>query len=644
MTQLINVPRYTLVFKILLVFILFTPIIATAKHIIVIYDVSGSMVSLGRGNNVKIFMESADIRRVNEYLTNLLFTNTSQSLRNKDDSHIKECNAAFVGKPLYQTGDVLTYAEYAKQRSTKINRAKVSHNEFQKQLPDPTKLKQSFPGMVSFLLRAEVEVHDELYRETDDETYWVFVTDGDIDNSGKSDPGISSILKRLAEIEEEFYAPIIFSLFVNDHVKIEVRQLNETVGINEIFVAKPTKPKDPMKEIQLTKDNEGKFISETLIIDTRNPEKSKFKLNTVNVEIVDEYQKPLKIMAEDNETDILRVPPVSLDGNSPPYKKFRIPFTANREIANPNNNLKLEITYTYDGEDKVYSSPFINYTVFIDSIYIATVENPDRQVETLDLIFSEGKYNASLTIQSESPNKDAFKIDQIRSEIQYKDGRKLCDTTVPQATKGLGDTFNLEVPKEGRLDWYGNKVVFEINYQYENEKKSAKIQILFDVQGGSTGFPMWLLWALLVPAILLVLFLLYRFLKPVIFPPLPEYHIALTEVNKDGTEFGETKYFTLINEATLEFGDRGSEELRFDVGTEAFLYCDKKNLLLFTDADDDKGHILDLPETLILNRAEDEDDVRIHCEIVDDASEESVKENDTPIFATNSDDKDPLSE
>ena len=95
-------------------------------------------------------------------------------------------------------------------------------------------------------------------------------------------------------------------------------------------------------------------------------------------------------MAEDNDTDILRVPSVSLDGNSPSYK-FRIPFTANREIANPNNKLKLEITYTYNGENKVYSSPFINYTVFIDSIYIATVENPDRQVETLDLIFSEGK-------------------------------------------------------------------------------------------------------------------------------------------------------------------------------------------------------------------------------------------------------------
>ena len=82
---------------------------AAAKHIIVIYDVSGSMVKLN-----KDYMKSKDIRRVNEYLTDLLFTNTSQSLRDKvNDSYIKECDAAYVGKPLYQSGDTLTYAEYA---------------------------------------------------------------------------------------------------------------------------------------------------------------------------------------------------------------------------------------------------------------------------------------------------------------------------------------------------------------------------------------------------------------------------------------------------------------------------------------------------------------------------------------------------
>ena len=70
-------------------------------------------------------------------------------------------------------------------------------------------------------------------------TYWVFVTDGDIDNSGKSDPGISSVLKRLAEIEDEFYSPMLYGVFVNNHVKIEVRRLQKRGIIDSIFVATP---------------------------------------------------------------------------------------------------------------------------------------------------------------------------------------------------------------------------------------------------------------------------------------------------------------------------------------------------------------------------------------------------------------------
>ena len=146
-----------------------------------------------------------------------------------DDSQIKECDAVYVGKPLYQSGDILTYAEYAKRRSTKLNRAQVRRDEFQRQLPNPMTPKKSFYGKVSYLLRAEVEVYDEFYNDADNETYWVFVTDGDIDNSGKSDPGISSVLRRLAEIEDEFHSPMICGVLVNNHVRIQVRKLRKSV-------------------------------------------------------------------------------------------------------------------------------------------------------------------------------------------------------------------------------------------------------------------------------------------------------------------------------------------------------------------------------------------------------------------------------
>ena len=95
---------------------------------------------------------------------------------------------------------------------------------------------------VSYLLRAEVEVYDALYDNAYDETYWVFVTDGDIDNSGKSDPGISSVLKRHAEIEDEFHSPMIFGVLVNNHVRVQVRKLRKSIDINTIFFATPTNP------------------------------------------------------------------------------------------------------------------------------------------------------------------------------------------------------------------------------------------------------------------------------------------------------------------------------------------------------------------------------------------------------------------
>ena len=631
MIHLINVPRRTLTISVFLIFLLFAPM-AAGKHIIVVYDVSGSMVRLG----TDIYMESQDIRRVNEYLTNLLFTNTSQPLRDKvNDLYIKECDAAFVGKPLYQNGDILTYAEYAERRDVKLDGAQVSKSEFHGHLPDPITLRTSFYGMVSYLLRAEVEVYDEL-RDADDETYWVFVTDGDIDNSGKSDPGISSVLKRLAEIEDEFYSPMIYAVFVNDHVQIEVRRIQKRGDIDSIFIATPTKPKEPIQEIQLSPNEEGKFFSETLTINTENSEKRKFNLNRVNVEIVDRDNKPLRIINEDNATGILSVDPVVLAGNPPPHE-FSLSLPANREIAAPDNMMKLEITYSFNGEDKVFTAPLMNYTAEITIIYVARLNDPGRPAKGLELLFADDKYSGSLTIQTESPQIDAFQIDRIRGHIQYKDTRKLCDAVVPQQIKRIGEPFSVEIPKRNRLDWYGNKVVLEIDYKYEKERLSKTIKIPYKLEGGGTGFPSWLLWVFLIPVLCVLVFLLIRRLMPG-----PIVHsITLTEVSEAGTPLRETERFTLGNKQSLEFNPRSSNESCFDVGSAAFLYCDKKNLWLFADADDEEGRILNLPETLTLRRSEDDDQVHVRCEIADNSTDEPG-EDDTLIIDAGSSSGNPL--
>ena len=638
MIRLINVPRYTIIVSVLLVFIL-SPPMAVAKHIIVIYDVSGSMVSLRIDGRVNTYMESEDIRRVNQYLTNLLFTNASQSLRDDNDTITTECDAAYVGKPLYQSGDILTYAEYAKQHSTKLNRTQVSQNEFQRQLPDPMNLRRSFYGLVSYLLRAEVEVYDALYNDADDETYWVFVTDGDIDNSGKSDPGISEVLKRAEEIEVEFHSPIIFSMFVNEHVRIRVRKLQKSNIIDSIFFATPTKPGKSVQEIQFTMDNDGKFISETLTVETYNSVKSNFKLNSINVEIVDKFNRPLQIV-QDNEFDVIVVPPVSLDGNPPP-SEFRIPLPAHREIAAPGNALKLEATYSFKGEDKIHSpKPPIKYRTRIDSIYVSNLDNPEQQAKELNLNFSEDTYRVDLVIQSESYNKKAFRIDQLRCQVQYKDGRKLCDVTVPKISERLGEPFSIKVPKQNRLDWRGNKIVLKINYKYNEEAKSETIEIPYKLIGGSSGFPMWLLWVILLPILGIFFYFLIRKIIELISHK-DEHHVMLTQVSETGTPLGEKAYFIIENDTTLEFGPEGPEELRFDVGSNAYIHCVKKNLMLFANADDEKGHILDLPEILTLNQGEDDDEIYVRCEIADDTDNEPADDND-PIIASNASNTNPL--
>ena len=631
MTHFRNVPRYILIVSVFVIILMF-PCMAAAKHIIVIYDVSGSMVRLN-----KEYMGSQDIRRVNEYLTELLFTNTSQPLRDKvNDSYIKECDAAYVGKPLYQNGDTLTYVEYAEKRDAKLNRARVSKSEFQRQLPNPATLKLSFYGLVSYLLRAEVEVYDELYSQADDETYWVFVTDGDIDNSGKSDPGISSVLKRLAEIEVEFYSPMIYSVFVKKHVKIEVRRLRKRDDITSIFIAPATKPEEPVREIQLSPDEKGKFFSETLTIDTENSEKTKFKLNNINVEIIDRDYKPLQIMNPNNTAGILVIDPVELHGNPPPHE-FHVSLPANREIAAPDNMMKLEVTYSFNGEDRIYAAPRINYTADIKVIYVANLADPDRPAQGLELLFSDDKYSKSLTIQTESPAKDAFQIDQIRGHIQYKDNRELCDVVVPEKIKRIGEQFSVQVPKQDRLDWYGNRIVLEIDYKYEKEPQSETIEIPYQLVGGGTGFPLWLVLVFLVPVLGVVVFLLIRHIIP---DPIV-HSITLTEVSEAGTPLSESGYFTLENKQSLEFGPRGPDELHFDVGSEAFLYCTKKNLMLFEDADDEEGRVLDLPEILRLSRGEDREDVHVECKTTEEDYDEPA-DDDGPITRSNRSDGSPL--
>ena len=69
---------------------------------------------------------------------------------------------------------------------------------------------------------------------------------------------------------------------------------------------------------------------------------------------------------------------------------------------------------------------------------------------------------------------------------------------------------------------------------------------------------------------------------------------------------------------------------------------DGKEILLFEDADADDGQPIELPGTLTLSRGEDDEEtVRVRCEIVEDAFDEPLADDDS-LSEPNSSDYNPL--
>lgn len=613
-----NIIRY--VFIVTLLFTLCLPV-ANAKHIIVVYDVSSSMYKLNVASGPSTKMESKDIRRVNGYLTNLLFTNVSQSLLDSDDTHIRECDADYVGQPLYQSGDIITYAEYAKRRYPKLNRQQVSSDEFQAKLPDPNDLRRSFFGQVSYLLRAEVEVYEELFNENDDETYWIFVTDGDVDRSAENDPNYSDILQRHTSIEDKYDDPMIVGILVNGHVRIEVRRIQ--LISETMFIANAAAPNKLVEEIQLKKDKSGRFYSEPLFINTKDANKTKYKLNSVIVEIFDKDGNPLQIVGNDSSNSTHKLTPVLLHGNVLPTK-FQIPLPDNTEMIAP-GKLTLKVNYTFKGKDDTYTL-YTEYEPVDSNVYITNLGKPNQQVEKVLIRLSEGSYRAMLVVRSKSPNKTAFRIDKISGRIKYNDNRELCDVSVATIPTNLDAQFEIVVPKVKNLKKHGNKLVLDIDYHYKDTAESETIETLIDPRGDSAGvFSAFLIIIGIIVGLIGIVFLIGLIRKWINGSGI-SYRIKL---QIDGEE---AKTFTLTNGTSVSFGQAVESEYSFDVGSSARIRCQKGKLRFHEDIYDEEGRELTSGERLEITKGEG-GHVDIHSEFLKTASDqpqEAVSKIDDP--------------
>ena len=182
---------------------------------------------------------------------------------------------------------------------------------------------------------------------------------------------------------------------------------------------------------------------------------------------------------------------------------------------------------------------------------------------------------------------------------------------------GLGEPFRIEVPKVNRLDWYGNKLVLDIDYEYENSAKSATLKVPFELQGGTSGFLIWILIPLGLILLGIGIFALIHLGRRWLAGPPIEYQITLEEVDAEGMPLKERQSFPLTDGETISFAADGNDGWYFDVGSSVILRCRRGEMLLYEDAHAEEGRILTSGETLILTRDEG-DEIRVRFEILDD--------------------------
>ena len=353
-----------------------------------------------------------------------------------------------------------------------------------------------------------------------------------------------------------------------------------------VFIANRTVPNEHIKEIQISKDDTGQFISETLIINTNNSDKIKFKLKSVNVKICDKNGKPLQNT---------KVTPVPLHGNIPPYE-FQISLPANPEIAASGNKLKLEVNYNYNGKEKTYS--MLPTGTVIKDIFVSDLDNPIQQAEKVELRFTKGAYLTTLVVRSENPDKTPFRIRNIRCHILNKDDQKLCDASVKTTSQKLDEPFQVMVPNEKNLDLSGNKFVLDIDYHYNNTTKSKTIKFPFETHGSNQGFLIAIFIILGVAGLAVVGFVLGR-------PPKKnskKYQIMLAEVDHEDISSNNVHSFTLADGETLSFGPGNINDLNFDVGSSALLRCRKGEFWFYENANEEEGQKLNSGETLTLTK------------------------------------------
>lgn len=547
-----------------------------AKNVVVTYDISMSMFKMGQQN----FMSSEDIRRVNEYLTAMLFDNVSTDATSSKDDMIAIYKGPYVGQPFYKEGDKLTLILFHEHRIYKIKlNPNAKKEQFLGALPDHRNLRDSFSGMNTLIGKTKAEIYRDLYSHGE-ETYWINVSDEDEDipDTEFKDP---DLLKELAYIEETYEEELVSKVMFNRHVILSVLSLGTKRTFSDaVFITQKGSSGKQLEKVRILREAGG-FRSERLVIDTSHPEKGDFFLEMLNVALLDANGESVSTLEQQ-----------SLQGSAPPYE-FDITFPEGIK-EQPTGTLSLEVKYKALNEPKMSPAFTVEYEIEFNTLNLFTAQKPLVRPESI--IFTEkdggGFISEMLLADTQAPRKTDFHLEELHCQISISEGQILFDKLLPLHSNNPGDNFQIELPgDQTALERADARLRLELRYRYKDQNKTAVLEDL--PYKFKRGFPPGVLSFVLFVLVLLLIAGMVLWIRNHLAKRHTNSELSLNiqKTNENDMPLGDSSDFVLAHGNILSFDPTRQGDIFFDLDCPGYLNCYQGALYYYKD-DDDKGREL----------------------------------------------------
>jgi len=608
------------------------------RHIVVHYDVSGSMYPR---NQLK--MNDNDFERLNQYLLDLLYQDVKVQTR-APDSVTSEYTGEVRG-PLLGDQDVLTLILVETDTKILLRRDKPSRQDLEELLP---KNKDDFRGRDTYLKRAKVEMYRNLVRE-EELTFFILISDEDEDRSDYE--------RRNAEVEAElldyakkFEELPVMALLVNNYVAIKVDRIGERGRLiqqavesaraaslariealekeleTQISQERARAEEDARRKIEAAereRDREIATIREQAKSDIEDLEKRmaearsdevREKLTEERRTLEEEANQQIASLREDlarekeavkkaaeeeaeeriaevRQAAALEIEAAKTAADRRADARIREIENASREeletmrkeneksIEDANERVRLALE-----EAKRLERALEDKTAAI--VFLALSEKPFEPVTSIAFPDADDRLRSPmLMITSENRSgADQFEFDRLELSVINAAGTLLYEDSRDGKAWALDQELQLELPAENKIVHQSNTLRLRLTYSYKGKPYDESFDVSYSVV---REFPKWVIPVLILVVILAALaFFLRAFLSRSRGPR--SITLTLTEVSASGSELGRPASFDMVNDAVIAFEADGEGDDVFDVKSPGYL----KNIsggLIFYQSDEDEA-------------------------------------------------------